>query len=137
MIMPPKKIIRKKRLKVGSKSRPTKPAWAKNIPPAQLAELHKQYMMAGGAQTGMGPWDWIKGAANTTWKGVKKAGKFVADNGLLSKSLGALGTVTGQPGIAAAGTVAGLVGLGKSRRKKQYGGSVVGIVQTPQKIRLF
>jgi len=51
-----------------------------------------------------------KGIFGSIWKGIKRAGKFVKDNKIISTVLKAI------PATSAAGTVAGLAGFGRKRR---------------------
>jgi len=59
-----------------------------------------------------------KGFFGDLWKGIKKVGGFVKDNGLISKGL----TLAGRPGLASGAKMLGF-GKGKGRKgKKSQGG---------------
>lgn len=116
--MPPKRKTGTKRVK------------RRALTKKQIEALHKQYIAAGGAQTGMGFMDWVKGAAKSVYnvgKKVYNTGKkvhnWVKDNRVASK-IARAGSVLGIPG--AAGVAEATEAAGYGRRRSQRGGAVMG-----------
>lgn len=115
--MPPKRKTGTKRVK------------RRALTKKQIEALHKQYIAAGGAQTGMGFGDWIKGAAKSVYNAGKsaynwgkKAHDWVKDNKVVSRVADAASIVV--PGASQIKDWAEKKGYG--RRRGQRGGAVMG-----------
>jgi len=107
----------------------TKRAKRRALTKKQIEALHKRYIAAGGAQTGLGFGDWISGAAKSVYNAGKKvynAGKkahdWVKDNKVISRVADAASIVV--PGASKVKDWAAAEGYG--RRRGQRGGAVMG-----------
>jgi hypothetical protein len=106
----------------------------------QIAALHKQYIMAGGAQTGMGFLDWINTGARAVYNAGKKVydtGKkvhnWVKDNKVISRVADTASIVI--PGASSVAKAAQAEGYGRVRR--QRGGAVMGSTVNARRVMRF
>jgi len=103
----------------------TKRAKRRALTKKQIEALHKQYIAAGGAQTGLGWLDWAKkiySAGKKVYDTGKKAHDWVKDNKVVSRVADTASIVI--PGASAVARAAEAEGYG--RRRGQRGGAVMG-----------